>query len=363
MLQSLTGLRFFAAFHVLLFHALAGVPAAGAYTWFRPVVATGYIAVSFFFVLSGFILVYAYRDPLEAGGFDRVGFSVARWARIYPLYLVGLLASLPILRGHLTGDLGHDAGLVGSILLGVQAFFPPYAGGWNPPAWSVSAELSFYFAFLWLAPRAMKLSARGAVVGMAGAYAVALLASGAYIALTPDGVYPVGPDHELFWLNFLKYSPLVRGLEFVLGVCLGRLYLCRGEPVPRAGVWTGTVLGLLGIAVYTGSWLPYPLVHNALYAPLFAGLIYLLATSDTAVGRALSHPALVAVGLSSYALYILHTPLLSLFSGVGRRLGVAWSLPVIGIVCVVIVGLTLPAHRFIEEPARRFLRRQRPPRR
>lgn len=87
-LPALTGLRFFAAFGVLIFHY--GNPQR----WYLPLrVATGRgeMGVVLFFLLSGFVLGYTYFPAARAGTFQRRGFWVARLARIYPVYLAAFL--------------------------------------------------------------------------------------------------------------------------------------------------------------------------------------------------------------------------------------------------------------------------------
>jgi peptidoglycan/LPS O-acetylase OafA/YrhL len=80
-LPALTSLRFFAALHVVCFHFLAFKIVSGE-RWLGQISSIGYVGVSFFFVLSGFILVYTYagRD-IPARDFWR-----ARFARIYPAF-------------------------------------------------------------------------------------------------------------------------------------------------------------------------------------------------------------------------------------------------------------------------------------
>src|SRR5438105_5116432 len=85
-LPALTSLRFFAAFHVFIFHVQAIVAVFGP-AWYQRLASIGYVGVSFFFVLSGFILVYTYEGkPIMARDFWR-----ARFARVYPAYAFALL--------------------------------------------------------------------------------------------------------------------------------------------------------------------------------------------------------------------------------------------------------------------------------
>ncbi len=64
--------------------------------WFgllAPVVNAGYVSVSFFILLSGFVLAYNYSWRARAGQLDRVRFWKARFTRLYPIYLLSLLLS------------------------------------------------------------------------------------------------------------------------------------------------------------------------------------------------------------------------------------------------------------------------------
>src|SRR5262249_8921155 len=102
-LEALTGLRFLAAAHVLFFHAglvqLPGVP-----VWVRNLAGHADLSVSLFFVLSGFILTYNYFDPVRGCRVGDRQFWAARIARVYPVYLLGLLLAIPLLLADLVGD-------------------------------------------------------------------------------------------------------------------------------------------------------------------------------------------------------------------------------------------------------------------
>src|SRR5580693_9914155 len=152
-LPALTSLRFFAAFHVVIFHLLATQVVRGP-DWFQKLSSVGYVGVSFFFVLSGFILVYTYAGRnLSLKDFWR-----ARFARIYPAYAFSLLFTAPFFFfAVLKLDIPFFAwpkvhlklasGLVITLL---QAWVPPAALTWNSVAWSLSVEAFFYLLFPFL---------------------------------------------------------------------------------------------------------------------------------------------------------------------------------------------------------------------
>src|SRR5436305_6703277 len=132
-LDSLTGLRFWFAFLVVMHHSLQH--------WFGPrvypVADFGYIGVDFFFVLSGFVLTWSCRPHLRPTRF---------WwnpvARIWPLHLTTLVLAVVFVRSQIaTPGVG---GTVANLLL-VQAWFPaqPTYFGYNAVAWSLSCEVFF----------------------------------------------------------------------------------------------------------------------------------------------------------------------------------------------------------------------------
>ncbi len=143
-MPALTSLRFVAAFAVLLLHyrdLLGPLP-----PWLLQGIVGGQYGVTFFFVLSGFILTYRYCDWFASGvteaGYWR--FQRLRLARIYPIYVLGLLLDTP---GHLierarVGQLGEVGQTYWASwllnLVGLQSWVPavPYAMFWNTPAWS-----------------------------------------------------------------------------------------------------------------------------------------------------------------------------------------------------------------------------------
>ena len=86
-LKALTGLRCFAAINIVLFHFSNP-------HWFgclAPVVNAGYASVSYFILLSGFVLAYNYSARARAGELDTIRFWKARFTRLYPIYLLSLL--------------------------------------------------------------------------------------------------------------------------------------------------------------------------------------------------------------------------------------------------------------------------------
>lgn len=364
-LDALTGFRFVAAAHVLVLHeSVDALPDAGP--WLNTMLLRT-AAVSFFFVLSGFVLVQAYGD-VEWRSRGAWRFAVGRLARLYPLYLLGLLAYAPFLAfdtlatvDAATGavvavdaapDVGRLVGITVTHLLLVQAWFPQWACTWNCPGWSVSATAFFaaLFPLLCLALRGRRRRTLWLV--LAGAFALSQLGAWAYVHHTGMGEVA----REVFHKN-----PLVRSPEFVLGVAAGFLWRRGALRHPLLGHRAALpLLGLAVVGLFTllpEPWSPH--LHNGLLAPLFVLVLAASIACRGRLGRLLHHPRTQALGQASFAIYLLHIPfarllafLLWLPTGVYPR----WSLTFLLLDALLITLLAGPVHRRVEEPLRRWLR-------
>lgn len=348
-LDALTSLRFFAALHVLLFH-LQGLRAWPVPHPIKRIFDTGYVSVSFFFVLSGFILTWSYADRPPAAHLR--AYMASRVARIYPVYLFALLISLPgwwAARG-VVDFLPATA----ATLLLVQSWAPPWATFWNPPAWSLSVEALFYLVFPMLLPWLLKRSLRQAWIIAAAGWVLGLVLAVAYQRIQPDGLGAVDHTSPGWWLDGLRYHPLVRLPEFVVGMALARSMMERAvSPVLLQRLAVLAAVGLVGTLAFSDS-VPYPVLHNGLLTPLF--VILIAGAASLPPVNALTRPWMQRLGEASYSLYILQAAVIGYVSAVARRVAFVNELPplVLGIVTLVLcVIVSIVSWRFIERPARR----------
>lgn len=350
-LPALTGLRFVAALPVVLCHLSLAVPGLFGARVAGVLVAGGYEAVSLFFILSGFILAHSYLGADGTLRGTRRAFYRARFARIYPVYVLAVvLAALPFAWGH---DVRVSAPLaLLATLTMTQAWLPLVDVAWLGPGWSLSCEALFYALFGLLARRFARV--RRLLLVAALWWLAALAVPALYLLLAPDGRAHTGDWAHALWLRAVLYNPLVRLPEFVLGVALGRLW-ARGARLPRPGVALLLAAGLLPALVALSGALPYALAHNGLLDPLFAVLLYALAQGPRGAGswlaRALARPGTVLLGEASYALYLIHAPLLATLDHLGLLplgRGALLAVPVA-------IGLSVLVYRHLERPARRAL--------
>jgi peptidoglycan/LPS O-acetylase OafA/YrhL len=385
--KPLTSLRFFAAMHVLAFHnhldVLTDSPAG-----IRNIIRAGYVSVSLFFVLSGFILAHTYLGERENVSFDRRSFWIARLARIYPVYLVGLLLAAPfVLEAHI--NICRPAWsafkimvMGGSCCTLTQSWVPQLAVVWNGPGWSLSAEAFFYLLFPFVAPFIWRLNKRRTLIALLGLWIVSLIPA-VLCCFSPipgfsDCPATVAPSPS--WVSkLIGFNPLLRLPEFLLGITLGRLFILQRQESrtvmsgqePRTIVsgrilpWTA-LAGILTLLA-CGSWIPYPFLHNGLLDMLFAVLIYGLARDGASMGRRalqatrfLSLPLLVLLGEASYAIYILHVPLRTWMYRILDSLhpGILPSLPLFAGYTIFTITISIMVFKLIEEPARRMIRRK-----
>ena len=364
-LPALTSLRFFAALHVVFFHFLA-FKIVSSEGWLGQISSIGYVGVSFFFVLSGFILVYTYagRDT-QARDFWR-----ARFARIYPAFAFSLLltgpffffATLMLNVPFFAWFSTHLKLVVLLVPFLLQAWVPLAALAWNSVAWSLSDEAFFYLLFPFLKKRFLRISLPG-LSGLALAcWAVSLAMSWTYVLRNPDHLQDIDADVlNAFWLNAVKFHPFARLPEFLLGMACGAMFVkFRRTAGPRGDGKLALSLVLAGLAIaatvaHFSARIPYAVLHTSLLAPAFAAIIFGFALQPR-WGALLNWKPLVFLGDASYSLYLLHSFFLGPFfftqTGLSRHRGMGWYF----LYFVLALGISGLVYRFIEEPSRRKLR-------
>lgn len=346
-LDPLTGVRFFLALGVVLFHYQL--------QWTLPDEAAGLLnrarfGVDVFFILSGFILTHVYLQGEGLPDYRR--FLAARFARIYPAHLFILVAMLglvwiaPLVGVGLEQGRFNAVDFAGTLFL-VQAWFPRETMAlWNGPAWSLSAEWFAYLAFPAYAALALRLRARP--------WVLIALAATLFVAL--DALYQawfgrVLPRAEDS-MGVLRILP-----EFLYGI--GLYYLGqRWIPSERAAVIsalasTALLLGLMQIGAD----------DRLIVAAAGPFVLSLALLTKTPVRTFLSHPVVLFAGEASFALYLVHIPVLMVWRNAAQALA-GWSGDYrmgpaeLGGLLVLTLTAAATIHVFVERPGRGWLRRR-----
>jgi len=352
-LNALTGLRTFAAINIVFFHFSNPL-------WFgplAPVVNAGYASVSFFILLSGYVLAYNYAPRARAGQLDTLRFYKARFTRLYPVYLLSLILAwrtIPMEYASHTHGMFWTGIVLAPLLL--QGWIPEIATFLNTPAWTMSAESFYYLLFPWLARWKQPGHIPPLLLRLAGIWMLGLIPGTLYIIFSPDGIahpdrFSTGP-----WLQALKYTPLPHLASFVFGMVLAEI----DELIPRPG-HIRLFIGVFGFAaifflLWLGADIPYAIIHDGLLMPLF-GCVILGLAGENVLSHVLGIRPLVFVGEASYCLYLLHFNFWNLIhdTHVLDRLGLARFDPWISY--VILIGLALAALYLVEKPAQRQLRK------
>lgn len=343
-IDAIQALRAFAALLVALGHMLHEVASMKGGVLPPPSLFQDWTGagVDIFFVISGFVMVYASQRLFAAPGGARL-FLTRRIARIVPLYwlmtsiFLGVMLLLP-------SALASAAPSWGDILK--SYFFIPYVRAdqeFMQPVyklgWTLNYEMFFYAVFALV----IALPMRRAVLAIAVIF-TAIVAAGQYVQ-PASGILS-------FWSQ-----PII--LEFVWGAGLALLAL-RGIVLPRAAAWALIMLGLSGFALWSQSGIdPYgplrPFVWGAASALMVAGAAFMPRGKDGALNQ-----ALVTLGDASYAIYLLHPMVVRALRIVWDKAGLAPVLPgpvyiITAMVLTLLASVTM--YRWFEKPLTRFMQR------
>jgi len=353
-LRSLTSLRFFAAAVVVLYHAAAF---SGLLTSVRPLFGLGYVGVTFFFVLSGFVLAWTAREG------DRVShFYARRFARVWPLTALSIVVAFGVVA--LEHGEQSPVRLLGSLFL-LQAWVPQstWYFGYNGVVWSLSAE-AFFYALFPLLIMLLRRTRRPTAVAL-GTFLVGVLAAVVVIASAPLLSRTLGHGTSADWRLYLLYiTPPVRFCEFAVGAALA-VAMRRGWRPPLS-LRTSAILTLAAYAVMSvvaavqSDWTRFPhgISDLVLLVPISA-LICAAAAGDLAdqTPRWLASRSMVRLGQWSFALYLFHQLMLRLVlphfdGGTGERTA-ALVLTIVG--SVILAGVL---HEHVEKPVETLFRRR-----
>jgi peptidoglycan/LPS O-acetylase OafA/YrhL len=382
----LTGVRFVAAFWVLLYHYQGALATAGLLVpVLHEVLRVGRLGVDLFFALSGFILTHTYLTKLGPRVTWRGSrhFWWLRLARIYPVHFVMLnVAGLAVIAQQVVGqavagsrDWLNPVDYLKQVLL-IHEWGPSPQRGWNFPAWSLSMEWLAYLLFPLLVLVLFRFHRRVSTRVIVLLWCVVLVPLLWYgYAYGGDPYYISGWGSTIrilteFTAGGLTYLVVVRHWEAPGGVRprVVRLATTLAVVIPVVIVVAAVAIGHVGGWQWTVSDLPdtpnaadLPPKYHLVLVPLLIAWIGSLALTDRGPARWLSTERAVLGGFISFSLYMTHTIWYGLWRAGMKAIhvngGPLYLLAVVGLIvgAVVIAWLTW---RWIEEPAREWMRRR-----
>jgi peptidoglycan/LPS O-acetylase OafA/YrhL len=338
-LKYLTSLRALAAFYVFIFHMYL----AGAMNYMPKItgniLAQGALGVNIFFVLSGFLLTYSHLKDFTPSQTPRVNyykvFLIKRLARIYPVYLVGIVLTLLVdasLRA-LPTDLPLVL-LLDSTML--KSWVPPLAMTWfGGGGWSVSTELFFYLVFPLLLPALLLITKRASLFALLGVFII--------LAAMPGLLhnFAFGPPTGLSWQLSYPFPP-ARVSEFIAGMITALLVYRFNWRVSVAVMLGAVAVAVLYLMKFGGLLQGY-VAHNLVVLPAIVATVGCLARSpQTILLGWLGSSVMTYAGRISYSFYILQLVLLTAMDTIWERHTLArtaiWVAP-----CLFIINLLAAA--------------------
>jgi len=350
-INQITFTRFIAALSVVFFH-YGSHTLPSSLPWLKESITAGPIAVNYFYVLSGFIMAIAYYQVGSAKPLSKKRYWVARFARIYPVYLVAIL--LMVVASF--SELGQKPLALPLHLTMLQAWLPGYPMTLNNPGWSLSVEAFFYLCF----PFLLVLIYRTGIKYLALVALVCWLIT-QYIILTNinSAEYTVnGSLHD-----FVYYNPLMHINAFLMGLVCGVLFKQNADQATTKPIWLLASLLAIILLLEARPWIESAIgfkiaYTNGLIAPAFLIFIWLLASSKGKVQQWLSHPLLILLGEASFSLYILQKPVFGIYNKIlEKRLNLG-EVADFYISLILLIIVSIASYKLFETPIRSYINRK-----
>ena len=320
-IHSLTGLRFWAALCIFILHAtnhgLLPAEIAQNFDFSK--------AVSFFFVLSGFVLTFAYSDRTV----QTLEFYRNRFARVWPVTAFSTLFVLIFLpRFIYLPSVSSNWSLSTTLIIHLflfQAFFPFPAifFGINAVTWSISVEAFFYAVFPWFHRKKLRNCILLFLSSCISILAISFALEGVGIA-----DFSQSAQDRMVWQGFVYINPLMRIPEFLLGIIFARLFSGRAcNEMPKAhsvqdifplSMYRYFEIPIFCFFLFLGFRPPFSFSPGPValaFSQIFAGLCFALAificsSSHGFLSRFLGNKLFKFLGEISFGFYLFHQPIM-----------------------------------------------------
>jgi len=293
-LDSLTSLRFFAAFGVFLLHysQISGALSLPEFKSINNILAEGHVWVTFFFMLSGFILTYSIYSKNKKPKFTE--FMFRRIARIFPVHFLTLLVTIMFFL--FIGKSIVLSSLISNLFL-VQSWNTSQSVYWdlNAVSWSLSDELFFYVIFIPLCR-----------VGLNWIISLMILILAVFFFVYIN--YKNVSYDFIRW--FFYVLPIIRLMGFIVGILCYHIY----EKIKSKNFdnyyslfeFTSVIILFTSIYISAHSNINKPIKWDIYYIIPLALLIIAFSLQKGIFSKALGNKYILFLGNSSFALYMIH---------------------------------------------------------
>ena len=342
MIKPLTSLRFFFALFVFFSHLLILANDPLTDSLFRNVFSEGFLGVSFFFILSGFILSLTYKNKFLVKRVTLKEFFVARFARIYPIHIVTMIIAIPLPMVVLSEALPYHLFLLQSFVPDQNIHF-----SLNAPSWSISDEMFFYALFPFFIFFFYKIKTIAKIL-------IVILMTSTVIIMN----VALAEEFKHYWLYV---SPLIRIFDFILGMFLYDfcIYIKRNFELIKPHFLLLEILAIIVFIMFflLHCYIPISYRYSVYYwipmllIILAASKQYFSADDNGIFNYLLSNRIMVYLGEISFCFYMLHKLVISYVRGIFKFLEVDISASIIAVICFILALVaSIFAFENIEKP-------------
>ena len=291
-IEQLTFTRFIAAVSIVIFHYGKNSSIFNN-TYVDFLVKQANVCVSYFFILSGFVMIIAYRNKSQINTFE---YLKNRFARIYPVYLLGIIL---LFVSFVLSKRANYTDLFLNLFM-IQSWIPGKALTLNVPGWSLSVEFLFYLLFPFLFNAVYKkFNNRTITIAIVAFWIISQIVLHILIPVNPIKGFPLS-SKDLF------YFPLMHLNEFLIGNLAGIYFINRLSASQKNYDWAILIIVFLILAALK---FPFGLIyHNGMLALLFIPLITLISLNNGVFTTIFKNKICIFLGEISFGIYILQYP-------------------------------------------------------
>lgn len=351
-LPSITGSRFWAALLVFLFHSslpsdLAPFADPTVEHIFTVTVAkAGWLGVSFFFILSGFIMVWSAKES------DTVGnFYLRRFAKIYPTHFLTWIVAFIIGAISITQ---YKLWLSNLLLINTWFNDVHYFFVANRPSWSLCVEAIFYLCFPFLYKLTNAISKKHNLLALLIVILLAFIFQiYTYLQVEPNQMmraFPISQNH--FWISYI--FPPSHIFEFLAGMYAARM-LISGKTIMLA---KSVSLALLALVYICSMYVPFQFSMSVIFIIPVCLLITSLAGDDLKMKKTIfNSQTSVWLGEISYAFYMVHFLVLFYFLNLtnGNKYNLAEGTGLIVISLILTISCSAFLYKYFEVPMMKII--------
>ncbi len=342
-LEQLTFTRFLAAIIIVVFHFGLTIPPFN-----HPSVSFLFsnVGVSYFFVLSGFVMIIAYSKLGRT--IKPITYYKNRFARVYPVYLIALLLSI-FMMWLCNIPIPKDALAFNFVML--QSWIPPYPMLINRTGWTLSVEVLFYLSFPFLFNSIYSRYKVSIIAVWIVTFWLLSQMLSSYLQSIQWNLKHLPINH-----NLLYYFPLMHLNQFLIGNLFGLLLLQTKDRFSRNLDWLVIILLAITAALLKYQ-IPNANYHNGFLALLFGGIILVIGLNNGMITSICNHKVFVFLGEVSFGIYILQIPIHEALYKITKPFYYTQPNNFFYLYLVVLILFASLSFQFIETPLRKFIRK------